>query len=242
MRQFSSIVFGLSLAAAACGGGGGEPDSRPASDARQQADAPPPVPDAPPPVPDAPPPIPDAPPPPPDATVCLATADYGAATGTGDNATHDQAADFYNMATALNADAEPDLFALQLYAGFGPFIGGGVTTGTFAIAGDDTNYATCGVCGLIIADLPASGMIELTDPQRIYLAQSGTVTITSLSPNLTGTIDNLVLAHVTIDPATAESTVVPDCTSTIGSLSFDAPVTQQLVGGPSQILVRRPAK
>jgi hypothetical protein len=115
-----------------------------------------------------------------------------------------------------------------------------VTTGTFSIAGDDTNYATCGVCGLIIADLPASGNIELTDPQRIYLAQSGTITITSLSPNLTGTIDNLSLSHVTVDGTTAESTVVGDCTSTIGSLSFDAPVTQQLTGGPILATLRRP--
>jgi hypothetical protein len=237
MRQFPSIVIGLVLATAACGGGDGEPDSRPAADARQNADAPPPVPDAPPPVPDAPPPIPDSAPPP-DATICLATADYGAATGTGDNATHDQANDFYNMSSAINAD--PDAWVLQLYAGFGPFTGGAVTTGTFAIAGDDTNFATCGVCGLIAADVPASGTVEITDPERWYLAQSGTVTITSLSPNLTGTVTNLVLAHVTLDSATGASTVVGDCTSTIGTLSFNAPVTQQLTGGPIQVRLRRP--
>jgi hypothetical protein len=146
---------------------------------------------------------------------------------------HDAASGVYFGISLLNTDF--DMFQLQLYDGFGVFTGGTVTTGTFPLTGDEINFATCGVCLLIFSntlDTDADGApddLSLDDPTRNYYASAGSVTITSLTPNLTGTVTGLVLDHVTVDVAGGSftSTVVGDCSTSITSMAFDSVVTEQ---------------
>jgi len=158
---------------------------------------------------------------------CQATATYGTATAgqqfseaTFEECTTTNPTDIIYEG-ALNADASPDLFALQLYKGYGAFASGEIRTGTYNITGDETQFADCGVCALIFADIDTTnGMIGSR-----YLATGGTVTITSVSPNLTGSVSNLTFTHVDINDQTFMSTPNADgCPSAITSLSFDVAV------------------
>jgi hypothetical protein len=192
-------VFGIGMlaAAAACGGGGGE-----TIDADLDIDmAPPPG--------------------------CTAAASYGTPALADQDATHDDVDRVYLLSGGLNADT--DLLRIQLNDGVGVFDAGagGVRTGFFPIAGAEAQYATCGLCLLIFADTSATSLPNLDSPYNNYLAVAGDVQIDSVSPNLTGTLTDVQLQHVTIDrDLDFQSTVVGDCTATIDSLAFDVPVTE----------------
>ncbi len=147
---------------------------------------------------------------------CLADADYGAAT-VSNQLVDDGLPDGLVVGGELNADA--DLLVVELYAGFGA-MSGGIVPGTYALAGDDLNYATCGLClRLFSEDTEDAG----------YFATGGTVTITSVSPNAVIDVSNATFEHVEVDPTTFESTPHADgCTSAITSASFDTPVGTEI--------------
>ncbi|CAN5916583.1 hypothetical protein BH11MYX2_BH11MYX2_00920 [soil metagenome] len=114
----------------------------------------------------------------------------------------------------LDADATPDIFKLVLIDGRGAFTGG-YAAGTYTIAGAETKYATCGACVEIFANVDASSNFA-----AFYLAQSGTLAITSVTPRLTGTLTNADLIHLNDD-----DTVNSDsCVTHIDSLAFDVAV------------------
>jgi hypothetical protein len=69
----------------------------------------------------------------------------------------------------------------------------------------ETNYETCG--------------------DGAYMATSGVLALTTVTPNVKGTLSNTNFTHVTVDPDTYHSTPVGDCTSSITSIAFDFPVT-----------------
>jgi hypothetical protein len=147
------------------------------------------------------------------AAVCTAAATYG------DEALANPVAQQPNAGLIvfegeLNADELPDLFALQLYDGFGVFTDG-IVPGTYEITGDEAQFATCGLCALLITD---GGEADA------YLATSGSVTITSVSPNLTGTVTNLTYTHVDIDENDTSTPNASGCESDIAALAFDAVV------------------
>lgn len=197
------FVLGMSLLVACGGGGGGDGDDvvlQPDAEVVDQPDAEPPAP------------------------VCLAEASYGAATlgqqaaqSQGPAATPDVEAGF----ATIGGDTAPvDIIQLELYKGFGVFTGGEIVPGTYTIAGDELNYATCGVCPRIFTDCTDTACAD----QQFY-ATGGTVTITSITPNLTFTVQDLTFVEVTIDETTFQSTPVPNgCSTAVTSASFDAVV------------------
>src|SRR5690349_4118669 len=69
------------------------------------------------------------------------------------------------------------------------------------------------------------------DATSDYLASAGTLTTTSLRPNVTGSVDNLVLQHVTIDGSTLSTPAVVDCTTTSTHSDFDVPATTLFLQG-----------
>jgi hypothetical protein len=150
---------------------------------------------------------------------CLAPATYGTPSLGDQVASH--SGDVYSVGGSIVPDA--DVFQLQLYAGFGVFADG-VVPGIYEIAGAETQFATCGVCAFVAAELAPETTFE--DPDRIYMARAGTVEITSLTPTLSGSVSNLVLDHVRIDMGT-DSIVVGDCQTTIERLVFSATVVEQ---------------
>jgi hypothetical protein len=172
-------------------------------------------------------------------TACLADpAGYGTPTVTNQTEYDTGDTTYYQVMGDMNADV--DQLWLLLYGGYGVFGSNPgvdpVTTGTFDIALDEFTYATCGACVFVMAD----SSTDLGDPNAVYLASAGTLTITSLSPNVTGYVDNLVLQHVTI-ASDLTTTAVGDCSTTITHADFDVPATPPaLVGGPVALRLRRP--
>ncbi|NVB81442.1 MAG: hypothetical protein HOV81_23810 [Kofleriaceae bacterium] len=128
----------------------------------------------------------------------------------------------------LNQDPLPDALYLDLWQGYGGFGSGDIKTGQYVISGEDAAYSTCGICAYLAADVdPDNG------PADYYFAQSGVVNITSITTNLTGTLQNVNFARVGIDPETGDpsDTAVGDCQSTIASASFSGPIEVQTGSG-----------
>ena len=202
MIKLSSSIFVL-VAAMGCGGGGKNgPNVLPDSNNGGGEDAPPPA-------------------------ACLVSPSLGTVAPT------QQVAEFSNdMATPpapatyfwlgdINAEANQDLIAIELYKGFGVFtteFPSGPTT--VQIAGAETNYETCGACIRVFADVPDMG-----NQAADYFATAGTIEFTTISTTrIAGTMTNLTLTHVNILPeAPFTSSPHPDgCTSSLGNLAFDA--------------------
>ena len=117
------------------------------------------------------------------------------------------------------------LFDLQLYAGFGGFGSGDIKTGTFPISGSDAAYSTCGICPAILADVTAtgSGSNTMINIGAFYTADSGSVTLTSVTGTLTGSLSNVHFIHVGKGSNGGPTdTAVDSCTSMIASGSFSA--------------------
>jgi len=122
----------------------------------------------------------------------------------------------------LNNDKD-ELF-IQLYAGYGGFGSGDIRPGTYNLAmnGDD-KFSTCGACVLAITDIMGTGSASTF--KDYYTAKSGTLTLTSTTGTIAGSMSNIVLQHVTQDAMQNPSDTVADsCTSTIGSAAFSAPL------------------
>jgi len=191
----ASLVASLFLVA--CGGG----ESRPDASIIVQPDAPL-----------------DAPKP------CGATATYGTVTPMDEIASRDLDANpteiYYDA--AMNTDPKFDDLSIQLFKGLGAYTTGELVPGVVALSGPETNYETCGACVLIYVDLDPDN--EFMD-DGVYMASGGTINLTTLTPNIKGTLSNVQFTHVTIDPDTFRSTPVGDCTSTMTSMAFDFPVT-----------------
>ena len=92
--------------------------------------------------------------------------------------------------------------------------------GTFDLAmGNQTDFATCAAC-LLVGTTDATGAAV-----RTYFQSGGTLTLTEdpfTNKHMIGTVTNLALVEVTIDPSTAASTLVPGgkCIS-VGTVALD---------------------
>lgn len=157
---------------------------------------------------------------------CLAQATYGAVTPASEEAFRD--ADtmpeiiFYK--SALNMDVKLDELWIELWKGSGAYETGEIVAGAVALAGPEVNYATCGACVLIDVDVDPD-----TGREGTLLATGGTLNLTSVSPNLKGTLSNVTLTQVAIDDESSESTPLGnDCHATVTSIAFDIPVTTEM--------------
>ena len=120
-----------------------------------------------------------------------------------------------NYVDPLNGDPQPDVFTLVLVDGRGAFASGGIAPKTIQLGGVEAAYATCGGCVEIFSDVNAQGNFA-----AFYLASSGTLTITAVSPRLTGTLSTVTLVHLDDNDV-----VVDACTTRIDSLAFDVPIS-----------------
>lgn len=156
---------------------------------------------------------------------CALPAELGAAMSNLTAERHNQpgsmgARQYYRLLGDFDAAATPDRLDLELWDQTGAFTGD-VAAGTYTIGGVETSLETCGVCVMALADF--------TPPaEQFYIAQTGTVTITSVEPTLAGSLSGVTLAQ--FDPATG-ALVAGGCTATVPTLDFSAPVTIVDVGG-----------
>lgn len=204
-RLLGSLVTGVTgvIGVAACGGGDGAPD------AGSDVDAAPPVDGGS---------ADDAAP-----WTCPAMASYAGVTPTdaeafwfGDLA--DPIAVVASAAIGEGAAGTPtDELQLEFYRGAGAFAGYPIAPGTYQISGDETQYATCGVCVLLVANVsPAVAGRAPDDPDADYLATAGTVEIVSVDPTFEVRVRDLEFTRVDIDDASYQSTPSADgCASSL---------------------------
>ena len=147
---------------------------------------------------------------------CAVPEEHGALGALGGNA-------FTNQETTgtiwrLDADIDPvsprDVFSLALWDGVGPFAGGVAGPGTYTLGGADANFATCGACVTIVADI-----VPMVGPTELYIAQSGTLQVDSVSPTFSGSLANVVLQEFDLSSG---APIPGGCTTHIASAEFSA--------------------
>lgn len=115
---------------------------------------------------------------------------------------------YLGISSILDEGPPQDLFAIELHAGLEPFVDG-ITTGSFEITGRQTSLFTCGVCAEVVGDLGD------TAPSMVFLAQSGTITVTSIEGNFAGSYapagDTARYVGYSFDEATGEVTRQEGC-------------------------------
>jgi hypothetical protein len=153
-----------------------------------------------------------------EGSSCAVAANLGALPQATTGASHPLGA--IVLSVPLNTGALPDYLQLELYEGMGPFIGGFVT-GTFPLTGSELQYATCTLCVRLFGDTDSNGA-----PAQFYMATGGTVTLSSVSGYLTGSLSGVSFEHVTIDSSYNSTPVGDGCTSYVSSMSFDAYISQ----------------
>jgi len=141
-----------------------------------------------------------------------------------DNGTtpNDTTDDIITLQAKLENATPGDIMTLELYANLGAFAandGGVIAPGTYAIAGDEVDYATCGVCVRLYTNATSSAYGD------DYMPTSGLVTITQVGNAVGGafeaTVSNLTFRHVRIDSMTFTSTLANDtCASTLTAASY----------------------
>ena len=118
-----------------------------------------------------------------------------------------------------------DILDITLYAGYGGFGSGDITPGTFGLTGDDADWGLCGICvDVMPGALGSDGRIDYSVPyyaSHPYIATTGSITFTSTSARLTGSMTGVTFKHFNYDASTFTSSFPDSCTTTIASASFD---------------------
>jgi len=119
---------------------------------------------------------------------------------------------------------------IELYAGYGGFGSGDIKNGTYTISGADAAFSTCGICGLLLADVTVtgSGSSAMLNVGTFYSADSGSITLTSVTGTLSGSLSNVHFIHVnkTSQGGPADPPAADSCASVIASGSFSATLQQ----------------
>ena len=127
--------------------------------------------------------------------------------------------DVFFQASLEPGAAVLDTLLLELLDGQTVFAEG-IAPGEYALEGAELDYATCGLCVRLMADAPAGATSS-----DFYMAAGGTVTLTSVEAQLTGSLRDVRLVRVRIDPATFWTAPLGDgCEATIRSVTFDQPL------------------
>ncbi|HEY3446019.1 MAG TPA: hypothetical protein VGK67_06610 [Myxococcales bacterium] len=148
------------------------------------------------------------------APACGIAATLGTVTQVGGSAKGGSAASgaaYVSGQFAFNSD--PDGVLVELYAGSG-FFAAGLANGTFTLSGAELSYATCSLC-----------VVMVDEKNKTYMPTAGTVTVSSFSGRLTGTLANMAFQEVTINGSTGATTPVANgCQSSMSSMAFDAAI------------------
>ena len=101
----------------------------------------------------------------------------------------------YSLTARLTEGEPGDFLLVELWDGFGAFSRGTVTAGSYEIAGADTSADSCGACAYVMADVdPATD-----EPGQAFLAQSGTLVIETILPDLSGSLDGLEFREIDVE-------------------------------------------
>jgi hypothetical protein len=118
---------------------------------------------------------------------------------------------------------KPDLVEIELWDGLGAFEGGVAANGTYEITGDETQVVTCGICLYIYSDATVVDG-EVVDSEKDYIATGGSITVDSVTGNLTGSLTDVTFTE--IDWTSENGSPLEDgCTTSIPSATFDVAIT-----------------
>lgn len=146
-----------------------------------------------------------------DTARCLIQGDYGDAGALTGDAGNAQGAT--TVTITLDPGPPRDTFFIRMLDGNGAFASG-LVPGTYTISGDDADYNACGLCVHIIADI-----VSMQGPAKFYFADAGTVTLTSTTPPITGSVQDLHFREVDIGTG---QPVSGGCEASMASASFTA--------------------
>jgi hypothetical protein len=112
-----------------------------------------------------------------------------------------------------------DVIYVELWDGFGAFAAGPARTGTFTISGDETDYDTCGVCVLVLANYANN------TAAKMLAATSGTVTVTSIGTaagqTTAVTLTNISFTEIALQAdQTYQAVAGSTCTSPISNAAL----------------------
>lgn len=158
------------------------------------------------------------------AGACLVTGplgDLGSKTGTAKSDGETPPGEIYWYAP-LNSDTLPDVLSVDLWAKYGVFTDA-ITTGTFQLTGSETSAKDCGAC--VYLDIDVNMSSQPATYAETYMPTGGTINITSVTGNLTGTLSNVTLQRVSISPDDGTTTPLGSCTTTISNVAFDGAIT-----------------
>lgn len=133
--------------------------------------------------------------------------------------------DFILFSATVNQDAQPDGIIFSFWEGFGAFPSDFATPSyplVVPIAGDETAFATCGTCVEFVGDVVNGAGTQS------FMAQSGSITVTSLDPTpgtgrIVGSITDITFAHVDDD-----GMVINDnCSTSVAAMAFDLPIVMR---------------
>jgi hypothetical protein len=156
-----------------------------------------------------------------DPGVCLAEASVGAFTepeaylGAQEEMPTLQVRSFYAQ---VGTGDPPDFIEITLVDGAGAFAAGTAQPGSYDLA-TEAMAEECGVCVALLIDLDVTSDADVEPAQSLY-AVSGSVTVTSVDGNLTGSLENVVFQRY---DETAEDFDAA-CQSTLATGTFDAPL------------------
>jgi hypothetical protein len=130
-----------------------------------------------------------------------------------------------NYSAQLNAEVTPDGIAINLVDGAGVYADPSrpiepVTN--LGLTGDEANLATCGACVVLLSDVD----VLTRSYKEMYIAMGGSITVSSVSPRLKGTLTDVTFVQITLDDAGNQTTVPDGCASHVASFAFDTQVTQ----------------
>jgi hypothetical protein len=115
-----------------------------------------------------------------------------------------------------------DALDIEFYPGYGVFMAGMPTTGTFDLSGEG-DYSSCGFCVLILTDLDSMGA-----PTDIYMPVSGSGMVSSFADwttgqgTISGTLTNMMMQHVTIASDLTTTPVSDGCMVSMPTITFTA--------------------
>jgi hypothetical protein len=172
--------------------------------------------------------------------VCQAKATYAPTFGSNDDQQAQLGTSPEAVAYLANiSEANPvDLLDIELWTGSMDFAGSAAATGTFTLSakGDD-NYASCGACALVWPQVAVGSDGSLTGldgaagsaffATHQYMASGGTMTLTSVTGTLTGSLSNVTMRNVDIVDGSDSLTQTDDpsgCKTTVTSVSFTAAI------------------
>jgi hypothetical protein len=140
----------------------------------------------------------------------------------------DDSGDAMSITYIAGLNSDQDQVLIQLYKGFGVFTSKSILAGSYVLAGEELNYATCGACVRMFADRPFGGGIALQD----LMATAGTLTIAEVGPAGSGafkaTLSGVAFEHVNIDATFTSMPVDDGCETSISRLVADVPMSAAL--------------